>query len=82
MVCVLSSAITSKCSGNSHVSDETLHNGENGGRSLIAGAVWALEAGGAVTNITTYRDPPRGAGKGPAVSMWISSIGLLARAVV
>ena len=35
------------------------------------------------TNITTYYDPPRDAGKGPAaLSMCISSIGLLARAVV
>ena len=41
---------------------------------------WRREA--LSTNITTYRDPPRDAGKGPAVSMWISSIGLLARAVV
>ena len=34
------------------------------------------------TNITTYRDPPRDAGKAPAVSMCTSSIGLLAGAVV
>ena len=78
MVCVPCSVITSKCSGNSHVSDESLHDGENGGRTLIAGAVWALEAGGAVhKHYDVSRSPERA-----AVSMWISSIGLLARAVV
>ena len=60
MVCVLSSVIPSKCSGNSHVSDETLHNGENGGRSLIAGAVQALEAGGAIhKHYDVSRSPER-----------------------
>ena len=34
------------------------------------------------TNITTYRDLSRDAGKGSVVSMCTSSIGLLARAVV
>ena len=35
------------------------------------------------TNITTYCDPPRDVGKGPAaISMCVSSIGLLARALV
>ena len=41
---------------------------------------WEREA--LSTNMTTYRDPPRDAGKGSTVSMWTSSIGLLARAVV
>ena len=82
MVCVLSSVITSKFSGNFHVSDETLHDGEKGGRTLIAGAVWRWRREALSTNITTYCDPPRDAGKEPAVSMWMISIGLLARAFV
>ena len=48
MVRVLCSIVTSEGSWNSHVSDEMLHDGENGGRTLIAGVVWALEAGGDV----------------------------------
>ena len=60
MVCVLCSVITSKCSGNSHVSDGTLHDGENGGRTLIAGAVWVLEVGGAVhKHYDVSRSPER-----------------------
>ena len=60
MVCVLCSVITSKFSGNSHVSDKSLHDGENGGRTLIAGAVWALEAGGAVhKHYDVSRSPER-----------------------
>ena len=42
------SVVTSEGSGSSHVSDEALHDGEDGGRTLIAGAVWTLEAEDAV----------------------------------
>ena len=42
------------------MSDEALYDGESGGRSLIAGAVWALEAGGAVhKHYDVSRSPER-----------------------
>ena len=72
----------SEGSWNSHVCNETLQEGEDGGRTLVAGAVWTLERETLSTNITTQCDPPRDAGKGPAVSMCTSSTSLLARAAV
>ena len=56
MVCVLCSVITPKGSWNSHVSDEMLYDGDDGGRTLVTGTVWALEAGGAVHE---HNDVPR-----------------------
>ena len=56
MVRALCSVVTSEGSWNSYVSDEALHDGENGGHTLIAGVVWTLEAGGAVYE---YDDVPR-----------------------
>ena len=35
---------------------KTLHGGEDGGRTLVAGAVWTLEAGGVVHE---HNDVPR-----------------------
>ena len=48
--------------------------------SRVPYGCWRREA--LPTNITKYRDPPRNARKGSAVPICISSIGILARAVV
>ena len=82
MVCVLSSVVTSKCSGNPMPAMKRFTTARMAAAVLsrVPYGRWRREA--LSTNITTYRDPPRTAGKGPAVSMWISSIGLVARAVV
>ena len=56
MVRAFCSVITPEGSWNSHVSDEALHDGEDGGRTLVAGAIWPLETGGAVHE---HNDVPR-----------------------
>ena len=56
MVRALCSVATSEGSWNSHASDGALNDGENGGRTLIAGAVRALEAAGGVHE---HDDVPR-----------------------
>ena len=58
IVCLFYSVVTPDGSWNYHVSDEALHDGENGGRILVADAIWALEAGGAIHEHDDVPRPP------------------------
>ena len=82
MVCVFCSVVSPESSCDSYLSNETLHDGEDGGRTLVVGAVWTLEARGAVHE---HNDVPRSLEKcqeRAAVSMCTSFVDLLARVVV
>ena len=48
VVCVFCSTVSPESSCNSYLCNETLHDGEDGGGTLVVGAVWTLEARGAV----------------------------------
>ena len=56
MVRVFCGIITPEGLWNSHVCNETLYDGEDGGRTLVAGAVWTLEAG---CTVRKHDDVPR-----------------------
>ena len=59
MIRAFCSVVIPESSWNSHVWNETLHNGEDGGRTLGADAVWTLKGRGTVHkhNRCVFRSP-------------------------